>query len=243
MRARVSTNVRLELVASRFCSSAEEMIVWKLSFIGLAGVLIVFGSAAVEAAPAFPPGVEARDARLNARLKPQARAWLKKEAARARASNRVSEAELSQAVRSAGPGLDLAGMSVEDAVLIMMMSISRDAREDVRDMLVDMKQARSKEKATRETVNKQSAAKTPANSQFRKELPAQRASPRIPRSPALDDFLASQRVSYDSLGDLSQDKQRKMQMALDHMAKADAAASTVLKKSSSTESGIVRNIK
>ena len=184
----------------------------------------------------------ARFADMLAALSPQARAWVEQEAARARASNTVSEAHLSQAVRSAGSEVNLVSITVDDLVQMIMMQISRDADEDMRQLLADMKTS-LKEKATREAIEKQTAAKAPVNSQLRQEFVGKQARPTIPRSAALDDFLASQKVSYDSLGDMSQEQQLKLQMALEHKSKAESAASNVMKKTSDTESGIIRNIK
>lgn len=214
-----------------------------LAFLVLTAILMTFGITAVGAAPPFPPGAEAREARLVAKMKPKTRAWLRQEATRARMSNTISEAAAAQAVRSAGPGLDLTGLSVEDAVLVMMMMISRDTRDDMNQMLSEMDKSRSKKKAEREATQKTSTGKAVVSNQLpQKTLPRQ-GRPIVPRSQALDGFLASQRVSYDSLGDLSQEQQLRMKKVLDRHAKAESAISSAMKKSSDTEAGIIRNIR
>jgi hypothetical protein len=215
----------------------------ELKLSGLVALLMMIGSASVEAAPAFPPGADARAAQVNAKLPPQASAWIKQEAKREAASNTVSEAAALQAVRSAGPGLNLAGMSVEDAVLMMMMIISQDANDDMRQMLADMQRANAQKQAQRQAIEKQKAAQAAMKNQLRQEFPAPPAHPRIARSAALDQFLASERVSYDSLGDLGQEQQLKMQMALDRQSKANQIMSNMLKKISDTAQGITQNLK
>jgi hypothetical protein len=212
-------------------------------FFGLVTGLTMFGIATVEAAPAFPPGAEAREAQLIAKLNPQARAWLKQEAMREAASNIASDAVATQAVRSAGPGLNLAGMSIEDAVMLVMMIVSRDADEDMRRMLTEMENARRQKQAMRQTIQNQKAAQASVNSQLRQEYAAQQARPKIARSAALDAYLTGQNVSYDSLSDMSQEQQLKLQMALDRRTKALQTLSNILKKTSDTSQGIIQNLK
>lgn len=214
-----------------------------LKFVAVAAILMVFRIAAVDAAPSFPPGAEAREARLNAKSSPQTRAWLKQEAARAMASNTVSEAAVSKAVRSDKSRLDLSGMSVEDAVFMIMMMISRDARDDMRQMLSGMEKTRSKKGAKREAGEKPTAANPAVKNQIPLKSHPQQARPIIPRSQALDGFLAGRRVSYDSLGDLSQEQQQNMKKVLDRFAKSESAISKAMKKGSNTEAGIIQNIK
>ncbi len=213
---------------------------FKLKLSGLVALLLMIAGACVEAAPAFPPGADARAAQVNAKLTPQARALIQQEAKREAASNMVSEAAALQAVRSAGP---LAGMSVEDAVLMMMMMISQDANDDMRQMLADMQRANAQKQAQRQAMEKQKAAQAAMKNQLRQEIPAPPAHPRIARSAALDQFLASERVSYDALGDLGQEQQLKMQMALDRQSKANQIMSNMLKKISDTAQGITQNLK
>src|SRR5437868_10551517 len=104
-------------------------------------------SAASTTLPAPPAGAEAREARLLAKLDPQARGWIKQEAQREARSNAVSHTTASQAVASAGPGFNLAGMSVEDAVMLLMMEIARDAERDAKQMLADMERTRASKQA------------------------------------------------------------------------------------------------
>ncbi len=47
-------------------------------------------------------------------------------------------------------GIDLSGMSIEDAVMMMYMLIAEDARRDMREMLADMEATRKKRAALRE---------------------------------------------------------------------------------------------
>lgn len=215
----------------------------KFKLFGLVAGQMMFGIAIAAAAPAFPAGVEAREARLIAKLKPQSYAWIKQEAGRETASNTASEATALQAVRSVGPALNLAGMSVEEAAMLIMMSVARDADKDLRQILADVQRANAQKQALRQAVEKQKAAQASMKNQIRQEYSAQQGSPRIARSAALDRYLASQRINADSLGDLSQEQQLKMQMLMDRMTKAEEAASHMAQKFSETADAITGNMK
>lgn len=107
-------------------------------------LLMLTGISWAQPIPAYPAGVKARAAQINAKLSVSERAWLKQETAREVKANIVSEAIATQAVRSAGSAIDLSKMPIEDAVMLIYMLISEDARKDMREALTEMDQARAK---------------------------------------------------------------------------------------------------
>jgi len=55
--------------------------------------------------------------------------------------------------------------------------------------------------------------------------------------------LDSEKAKLDSMGDLSQEQQLKMQMAMDRMSKAMSTLSNLLKKLDQTNDSIIQNLK
>jgi hypothetical protein len=190
--------------------------------------LMIFGIAAVQAAPP---------------LSPKAQVWIKQEAEREMVSNKVSESTALQAARNAQSGINFAGMDVSEIAAMIMMECSNKADKDMREILADMKKTNAQKQTQRQAIEKQKVAQASVKSQLREEYSKQQTQPRIARSAALDSYLASQNVTYDSLGDLSEEQQLKMQMLMDRRLKANEAASNIMKKSSDTSSGIIGNMK
>jgi hypothetical protein len=212
-------------------------------FSAVAGFTIyVIAGATTASAAGLPPGAEAREAQLASKLNPQTRAWIEREAKREAAMNLASEAAASQAIRAA-TGVDFGSMSVEDAVMFLFMLISRDADADLRQMLADQKKITAEKQAERQKIEKQKASEASMKNKFRQEFAATRKAPKIARTQALDEYLNSQQVSYDSLGDMSEQQQLKMQMILDRRANAMQIISNLLKQTSDAKQGIIRNLK
>jgi len=187
-------------------------------------LLMLSGISWAQPIPSYPSGVKARAAQINAKLSVSERAWLKQEAAREAKANIVSEAIATQAVRSAGSALDLSKLPIEDAVMMIFMLISEDARKDMREALTEMDQARAKKKDQRNSAKKQAGSNVAI-----KNIPPPILEKSAPHSSGLDD--------------VSEQQQLKMQMIMDRMAKADSAASNALKKFSATSSGVIENMK
>lgn len=209
----------------------------------LAAVLALSAITASAAVTTVPAGAEAREARLLGKLSPQARDWIKQEARHEAASNTVSQAAASRAATAAAPGLNLAGMSVEDLVMLLMMEISRDAEQDMKQTLAAMDQARARKQAMRDANDKQKSAKAAMNVQLRHDVAASQPRQRVARSAELDAYLAREKASKDSLSEMSEEEQLKLQMAMDRRSKALETISNLMKKASDTQQGVVKNIK
>jgi hypothetical protein len=209
----------------------------------LASILLLAGGPAMGAPAAAPPGAQASEARLAASLSPQARAWLKREAARLRAADTVSEAVVTRSVRTAGSGVGLAPMSVEDAVVYMFMIIAHDAQDDLHQLLGEIDQARLKRKAAGEATGKKGAASGAVRSPTRPALLPSKPRPAIPRSAALDAFLASQRVSTESSADLGPEQVAQLQLALDQMSHAEATVAAIMRRRAGPKTDALQNVR
>lgn len=130
----------------------------KLTILVFAVMLTTFGVAA-QILPAFPPGAEARETQLLARMNPQSRAWIKQEAARKVATGDFSEATAVSAAQSHIRGKNLAdGMNydVETLAFLVMMEAAKSAREDLKAIMDGVKQINDAKSKARETASKSS---------------------------------------------------------------------------------------
>jgi len=174
-------------------------------------------------------------------LAPQARAWIRQEAMREAATDTISEATARQAV--SGSGVNLGNVSIEDAVALVMFQISNDADTDLQQMLGDMQKINAQKQAMRHDVQQQRAAQAAANAQLRQEYSELRSNSPIAHSVSLDDYMNYRRISYDSLGDLSQEQQLKLNLAAERRTKAMQILSNILKKMADTDQSIIKNMK
>ena len=174
-------------------------------------------------------------------LAPQARAWIRQEAMREAATDTISEATARQAV--SGSGVNLGNVSIEDAVALVMFQISNDADTDLQQMLADMQKTNAQKQAMRHNIQQQKAAQAAANAQLRQEYAGLQTHSQIAHSVSLDDYLNYRRISYDSLGDMSQEQQLKLKLAAERRTKAIEILSNLMKKMADTDQSIIKNMK
>jgi hypothetical protein len=192
----------------------------------------------------FPVAAEARAAQLNAKISPAARAWIQQEAKRESDSNDISEASARKAISGAGSALDFSKMSIEDAIVMIMMAISNDADNDMKQLLADAKETNTNKKALRDKANeKKSEVKVTANTNLRMGLTTQSPSSFGANDAAATNQIAVQKEGLDSIGEQSAPDQLKLQQYVDRRKKANETASNVMKKMSDISSTISGNLK
>jgi hypothetical protein len=153
---------------------------WKIACIGVLSVCIVAAmglsmtvshaevasvarSAAISpllVSPAFPPGAEAREARLLTKVGPQTRAWIQREGVREAALDNISEEVAIDAVQNNfGDTYGLGGDSdVAALAFIVLMEASKSAQADLKSIMDGVKQLNDQKQALRDQVAKVSAA-------------------------------------------------------------------------------------
>jgi hypothetical protein len=168
----------------------------------------------------LPPSAAAAHARLMPALSAPARAWAQSEARVIAGRNLSASAMMTMAqndAKSRFAGQGLSGMDVDALVQVVMMEIGQDAQNDLKDQLAQMQKTNQQKQAQR------------AAADIQKQQQA-----------AMRDSLNNKQ---DQLGDLSQEQQRKMQMYMDRMTKAEQALSNMMKQQSATASSILGNLK
>lgn len=201
--------------------------------------VFILGCAGVTAAENSMPAAEQQFAQLPL----PTQLWIKLEAKREAATNSISKESVIKAVHSAGNGLNLADMSIENTIYYVMMNIAKDAENDIHDAMTELEKVNKKKKDQRDELAKQKSERSVVAGTIKVGAIQNSTHPKIVRSAALDAILVSKQLNFDSLSSLSEDQQLKLQAALDHRAKAEETLSNTLKKTSNVQSSIIGNMK
>lgn len=171
-------------------------------------------------------------ARLDT-LSPSLRQWV---VTRARATvQRGGEPDM--AAIEADARVRLAGQSFGDAdvmalAFLVMMEASRQAREDLREIMSKVQDINHAKTAQRESASQAGSARA---------VPPRAGYGRI-SALATPSSVASA-AAVDGIGGMGQEDQLQLQMAMDRKAKIEQALSNVMKKTSDTAATIASNLK
>ncbi len=232
--------------------------------------LTTFGVAA-QTPPGFPPGAEARESQLLSRINSQSRAWIRQEAARRVATGDVSETTAINAAQNYARGrtpADGIDGDIEVLAFLVMMEAAKSAQEDLKEMMGRVRQINHAKSEARENLSKSrptaapskltppespmAIAKTPAmksaagQPQLQSRHQAMSRSVTQPRPMPKAEFdrqLNLNKDDLDSLSEMGEMESLRLQMAMDRMSKMESALSNLMKKTSDTQSGIIRNTK
>ena len=219
-------------------------------------------SAVAQTAPAFPPGALETEARLLARAGPQARVWVKEEAARDRDAGTVSQ----DAASTAGTAYRNRGGSntvdIEAMTFLVMMEAAKSAQEDLRSIMDRVRAINAAKASMRQSVTASpdsagrragppavaSGPASRATSPAVSPMPASRATPTAvgPRPLPRAEFerrLDRAKNDPDAMSEMGEMESLRLQMAMDRSSKLMSTLSNMLKKMSDTSAGITRNIK
>ena len=207
-------------------------VAWGLGFAAVAH------AATLQVAPvtlSVAPEVRIRE--IVPHLGPKSRAFIAREAARGAASGQISIAATRSAIVAADLGASTSG-DIDALVQAVMMQAAADAETDLEDQIAAM-QAASKNKAAlraqKQAMARESAA--PAAAPYTLDRYA---------SGGLAGLQAQNRrlkAQADSLSELSQDDQLRLQLAMDRLQKLMETLSNLMKKSSDTAGAIIGNMK
>jgi hypothetical protein len=161
-------------------------------------------------------------------LTPQANAWINQEAARESATDQISPDAAVQSVSRSG--LNWGPLPAQNVAALVMRAGAQQMDADVRAML-SVAQARR----VAALNSRPGAAQRP---------PATALTPvKIAHSPSLDAYLASLQLSYDSLEELSELEQLRLQMVMDRQIKFLQTLSNIEKKDADSDQAIISNNK
>lgn len=220
-------------------------------------------SAVAQTAPAFPPGALETEARLLARAGPQARVWVKEEAARELDAGTVSQDAASRAGTTYRNRGGSNTVDIEAMTFLVMMEAAKSAQEDLRSIMdrvraINAAKASMRQSVTGSPVDSAGRRASPpaiasgpasrATSPAVSPMPASRATPTAvgPRPLPRAEFerrLDRAKNDPDAMSEMGEMESLRLQMAMDRSSKLMSTLSNMLKKMSDTSAGITRNIK
>lgn len=224
---------------------------------------LLSASAAFAQTPApFPPGAEAREVQLMARVGPQTRAWIAEEAHKQSGQAEISEQAVTADIRGSTAVLgNLSNADIEALMFIVMMEAAKSAREDLRSITDGVKainDAKAKAQPRQTLPNAQQAriaaagANRESASTFAPQANTKYASVKFARADVtpkplpkaeFDARLAAARSSLDNVSEMGEIESLRLQMAMDRHSKMMQMLSNLLKKMADTADGIVQNLK
>ena len=184
------------------------------------------------AEPQMPEQAKVIHARLAPALKPAVREWVSAEAKKISRIPNASELTVKADIRTRFAGQPLGGGDVEALAFLVMMEATKEANEDLKAVMAETKSANEKKAAQRQ------AAAHAANSKL--VVANIKVRPGVTAVKSADTTSAAK---TDSLGEMSEEQQLRLQMAMDRRTKAMETLSNLLNKMSDTQSNIVSNLK
>lgn len=189
-------------------------------------------------------------------LAPSLRQWVVEEGRR-RVDSGPDVEIIGEDVRARLSGQNYKDTDVDILVQLVLMQVAKEADADLRAALEQMKAVNERKSAQRETARAAGQAQQEQRAALRDSLeqrtrlrPSATAQPKTLSAPLarqiaepLQSEVDQIRSEKDSLSELSDQDQLKMQMYMDRMTKADSALSNAMKKFSETSSMIISNLK
>ena len=234
-------------------------------------LLALAGLPAGAGAAELPAGAEALHAKLAAGLSPSVRSWVEAEGRKAGRSVRAGTfdaAAVRAAAHSRFAGQIFADMDIEALVMLVMMRAARDAEDDLRAIMAEMKAANAAKQKLRDLIGKvnkdvaQNAGKRDGDpcrppqcgvgraalSEVQPALAAARARVAFAQQDVatIRDLRALQdelKGKLDSLNEMSEMTSLRLQMMMDRRPKFISTLSSIMKRISDTQSSIVQNLK
>jgi hypothetical protein len=225
----------------------------------------------VEVRP-LSPEITQRYDNLQKHLKPSAKSWVDQQAKIEAQRNQPDMATLEEQVRQRfaasldKKSKDPAG-DISSIMFLVMAQATQDADQDLKEMMSQMQATSDSKKKLREEQDqlKQDLAAThdkmtkECHTSACKTLPAElkQLSVATAASPHPVRLVAPQKLTYgdvqqmisqiqnekDSLDEMSEQEQLKLQMYMDRRSKAEAALSNLMKKMNDTHMSIIQNLK
>ena len=219
----------------------------------------------------LPPETIQRASAFRQALQPSARAWVQQQA-RTQAGHAADVAAIRASARqrfapSAG-AKNFSDSDIDALVMVVLEQTAESDQQDLQQMMQDqaaINEAKAQLRGIEQQANQMAASAQPGKATEPCRLPACEALPaqlkQLSSSPSLRQHpiratippnatykqiaaAASQiQKDLDSLGDMSQEMQTKMQMAQDQYSKLMEALSNLLKSANDTQTNIIANMK
>jgi hypothetical protein len=199
--------------------------------------------------PTVAVSSEQRALTSQSKLGPQSRAFVAREGARLAAGGDASEATLRANITAANLG-SLGNDDIEALMMLVLMQAAQDAQDDLRSVMEETKAANAQKQELRTKGAARGApavSNPPAGAILNRPMLKAAAQPAYtldrPGRPPLQTQIDQLKPQLDSLSDLSDVEQLRLQQLMDRRQKLFETLSNLMKKFSDTQSAIVSNMK
>ena len=190
----------------------------------------------------IPPKADTLYNKLMAAANPLKKNWIQKTAFKYRGKE-ITELKAMNEVTGASPVLGKMNEGdIEALAFLVLMQASKNAEEDVRNIMTgvkNMNSAKAKQREQIQSVKKDNQPLRTVPTNNIQSLKKDTVKPMIKLSP----LVLKETAKKDNLNEMSEEQQLKMQLYMDRKQKASEAISNLLKKIADTEQQIIQNIK
>lgn len=200
------------------------------------------------------PEAEAFYKKAMAEINPKHVRWIKTTAAEVN-EKKLSEEDVMTRSRAYGVLGSMNGQDIEAIAFLVLMQASKSAQEDLKAIMAQVKATNEKKekiRAAEAVLNDRNRTTTRAQfDSFKLLLKPQPGVQRVKTTPSnqpvsaieIDDMKKQLKDQRDSLAELGEEQQLRLQMTMDRMSKMMSTLSNLLKKISDTQNQIVQNLK
>jgi len=205
-----------------------------------------------------PPEAELFFARAMKEINPNHAGWVKNTASDI-GSGKTSADNLSQATAGYGRQFNLGNMDIEALMMFVMMQVSKEAENEFREQLEQMKKANEQKKKLREAITKLKQQRKEQREMLRAEYDSLKrlggpmtvrannnmvvANPKKVTQQEIDDLKESLMDRLDSMNEVSEMTSLRLQMIMDRRSKMISTLTNLMKKIGQAQDNIVQNLK
>ena len=160
----------------------------------------------------------------------------------------VNADSLGRALKNNKQLSQLQSVDIDALVMLIMMQMSKDANQDMKNMLIEMKRVNDEKKQMREATQLMKQQQARMKDSLRKNYDARTGIQPAKSKDSLTKINlnmanATLQNRKDSLSDLSEEQQLRMQTYMDRKSKMETAISNIMKKIADTQNQIIQNLK
>ena len=195
-------------------------------------------------APVVNPSVVQRHDAIASLLSPSAKMKLDTVIASLKSAPTITDGASRWAITSAFPDANLAAEDVDALVVTVMAEVAESAQQDLKDTVGHLKEIAKQKDALRQQLSKAKQSASTKPPAIQKVQPTYTASTfSLPPPLPSNATVAQKQDRLNTLSQMEQQEQIRMNMFMDRMQKAEGLASDLLKRLGDTASSIIQNLK
>ena len=184
--------------------------------------------------PIYAPGAETRQAKLIGKIGPRSRDWIVQEGRKIANLSANQQAVAIADIKGVG---GVASTDIDALCFLVMMEAAKDASDDLRALTNQIDETNKQKQALRAQMDALKAQQGKLKGQIAN------AQSKPPSSEQIDQKIAQLNDQKDSLDDLSQQDQLKLQQEMDKKSQLEEMISNLMKAQSDTQDTLARSLK